>query len=108
MIDLQPAPVPELSEEWVASRSSALFAAVSRRRRTPSRWVAVAGSTGVAATVTTLVLVSGSPQSAFAGWSASPTAPTSGQLTSADTNCQADLAQLPPHPALMPHPLCRS
>ena len=96
MIDLQPAPVPELSEEWIVSHRSALFEAVSRTKRTPLRWVALAGSTGVAATVTTLVLAGGSAQSAFAGWSASPTAPASGQLTSADTDCQAYLAQLPP------------
>jgi hypothetical protein len=96
MIDLQPAPVPDLSEEWIVSHRSALLEAVSRTKRTPLRWVALAGSTGVAATVTTLLLVGGSPQSAFAGWSASPTAPASGQLASADTDCQAALAQLPP------------
>ena len=96
MIDLQPAPVPELSEAWIISHQAALVSALSQRRRRPVKWVVLAGATGVAATVSTLVLVGGSPQSAFAGWSASPTAPASGQLTSADTDCQASLTQLPP------------
>ena len=96
MIDLQPAPVPELSEEWIVSHRSAFLESVSRRQRTPLRWVALAGSTGVAATVTTLLLVGGSEQFAFAGWSPSPTPPASGQLTSADAGCQANLAQVPP------------
>jgi hypothetical protein len=97
MIDLQPAPVPELSEAWIISRQAALVSALSQRRRRPVKWVVLAGATGVAATVSALVLVvGGSPQSAFAGWSPSPTPPASGQLTSADTDCQASLTQLPP------------
>jgi hypothetical protein len=96
MIDLQPAPVPELSEEWIASHQTALIAVLSQRRRRPFKWVALAGATGLAATVSSLILLGGSEQSAFAGWSPSPTPPASGQLTSADAGCQAHLAQLPP------------
>jgi hypothetical protein len=96
MIDLQPAPVPELSEAWIISHQAALVSALPQKRRRPVKWMALAGATGVAATVSALVLVAGSPQSAFAGWSASPTAPASGQLTSADTDCQASLTKLPP------------
>jgi hypothetical protein len=96
MIDLQPAPVPELSEAWIVSHQAALVSVLSQRRRKPVKWVAVAGATGVAAAVSTIVLVGGSPPPAFAGWSASPTAPASGQLTSADTDCQTTLTQLPP------------
>ena len=96
MIDLQPAPVPELSEAWIISRQAALVSTLPQRRRRPVKWVVLAGATGVAATVSALVLVGGSPPSALAGWSASPTAPASGQLMSADTDCQASLTQLPP------------
>jgi len=94
MIDLQPAPVPDLSEEWIVLHRSALVEALSKRRQRPMKWVALAGATGVVATVSSLVLVGGSEQYAFAGWSASPTTPASGQVSSADTNCKAELAQL--------------
>jgi hypothetical protein len=96
MIDLHPAPVPQLGEEWITSRQSALVAVLSQRRRRPLRWAAVAGATGVAAAVSGLILLGGSEQSAFAGWSPSPTPPTRNQLPSADAGCQAHLAQLPP------------
>ncbi|HUC37459.1 MAG TPA: hypothetical protein VMR97_10085 [Acidimicrobiales bacterium] len=96
MIDLQPAPVPVLSEEWIASHQTTLVAALSQRRRRPLKWVTLAGATAAAATVSSLVLVGGSEQFAFAGWSPSPTPPASGQLTSADAGCQAHLAQVPP------------
>lgn len=95
MIDLQPVPVPELSLEWIDSRESALVETLSQRRRRPMKWVALAGASGVAASVATLGLVGGSPQSAFAGWSATPTPPAAGQLTSAISDCQAGLAQIP-------------
>ena len=68
----------------------------SHRRRRPFKWAALVGATGVAASVSTLLLVGGSEQFAFAGWSPAPTAPAGGQVTSADTGCQANLAQLPP------------
>jgi hypothetical protein len=93
MIDLPPAPVPDLSDDWLASHREALVDALSQRRRRPVRWVTLAGATGVAATVSSLLLLGGSTTNAFAGWSAAPTAPASGQLTTADTSCQADQAQ---------------
>ena len=93
MIDLRPAPVPELSEEWMVSHRTALVDALSRRHRRPLTWVGLAGATGVAATVSTLVIAGGSAPYAFAGWSAAPTAPVTGQLTAADADCQARLAQ---------------
>ena len=95
MIDFQPAPVPELSEEWITSHQTALISVLSQKRRRPLRWVALAGATAAATTVLSLVLVGGSEQFAFAGWSPSPTPPASGQLTSADAGCQAHLAQVP-------------
>jgi hypothetical protein len=93
MIDLQPVPVPELSEEWITSHRAALVDAIDGRRRTPAAWAALAGATGAAASLTALIVVGGSAPSAFAGWSASPTPPTSGQLSAVDATCQARLAQ---------------
>lgn len=97
MIDLQPAPVPELSEDWIVSHRAVLVDALSRPPRSPVKWVALTGATGVA-TVSgvflALSMVGGSASYAFAGWSASPTAPASGQLIAADSTCQASLAQL--------------
>lgn len=95
MIDLQPAPVPDLDAEWMASHRAALVGEVSRPRRRPVKWAALAGVTGVTATVSTLVLVGGGEPYAFAGWSAMPTAPTSGQVSTAVADCQARLAQGP-------------
>jgi len=60
------------------------------------KWSALAGSASLAAAVLTVVFVGGSAQSAFAGWSAHPTKPAVGQLTSTDTSCSAALAQVLP------------
>lgn len=98
MIDLSPPPVPDLSDEWVTSHRQALIEALSQQHRRPGRWVAVAGATGIAATVSTILLVGGSQPYAFAGWSAAPTAPATGQLSAADTTCEAHLAQAVPSP----------
>jgi len=59
-------------------------------------WLAVAGGTGLVATVLTVVFVGGGGQAAFAGWSTHPTKPAVGQLTSADASCQGALARVPP------------
>lgn len=93
MIDLPPAPVPDLNEDWITSRRQALIEALSQRRRRLGRWVALAGATGIAATLSSILLVGESQPYAFAGWSAAPTAPATGQLAAADTTCQARLAQ---------------
>jgi hypothetical protein len=95
MIDLQPAPVPELGEEWIVSHRSALVDALSQRQSRPLTWVALAGASSVAATVAILALVGGNEHYAFAGWTASPTTPAIGQLTTADATCQVHLVQLP-------------
>jgi hypothetical protein len=99
MIDLTPAPVPQLDADWVTSHRDSLVAALSERRRHPLRWAGMAATTGVAATVASLLLVGGGETYAFAGWSPVPTAPAGSQLSSAQTTCLARLAQaaqLPP------------
>jgi hypothetical protein len=98
MIDLQPAPVPTLTDEWIVSHRSALVEALEPRHHGPVKWVTFAGAAGVAATVSALVLLGGAQQSAFAGWSASPTAPATGQVSAAESDCQAQLA----HPRFVP------
>jgi hypothetical protein len=60
------------------------------------RWLALVCSAGLAATVLAIAFVGGSEQFAFAGWSAHPTKPAVGQLTSADTDCQGSLAKPSP------------
>ena len=111
MIDLQPAPVPELSEEWIVSHQTALVDALSQRRRRPLKWVALAGATGVAATVSTLVLVGGGEQYAFAGWSAFPDdarqRPAHHRRRRL-SGAPAPSSRLPPTRAPMPHPSCPS
>ena len=89
MIDLRPAPVPELTEEWILSHEAVLVDALSQRRSRPLKWVGLVGATGVAATVSALILVvGGGEQYAFAGWSATPTPPANGQLSTADAVCR--------------------
>jgi len=95
MIDLGPVPIPDLSAESMASHRAALVETISKRRHRTMRWATLVGATGVAATVSTLVFLGASGPNAFAGWSAHPTKPAVGQLTSADTSCQGALAQMP-------------
>ena len=109
MIDLRPAPVPELSEEWMVSHRSALLEAIGEEHHhRPAKWVALGSATvATAASVSALLLAGGSGQVptahvgemaevAFHGWSASPTTPAIGQVTAADTSCGSSLVQLPP------------
>ena len=105
MTDLRPAPVPELSDEWVALHRAALLDCLkhrSTRKRTP---LAIIGTTGAAAVAATLVAVfGGSEPYAFAGWTAAPTAPVAGQLHDAQAVCQARLDQLGSTPKGTPVP----
>jgi hypothetical protein len=91
MIDLHPAPVPELDTQWIAAHRVALVDTLGRPRRKPVTWAALAGAAGAATTLSAVMLVGGSAPSAFAGWSPSPTPPANGQLTAADASCQASL-----------------
>ena len=65
------------------------------RRVSPRLTVgALAGAAATTAAVVSVVVLGGAP-SAFAGWTASPTAPPGPQSATASTNCQAELAALP-------------
>ena len=111
MIDLQPAPVPDLSDTWIASRRATLVDVLSPKPRPATKWVVLPGAAGVAALVAALVLVGGSSRStpgrvppapaqaipyAFAGWSPSPTTATQVQASTANSVCRARLGQLRP------------
>ena len=65
-----------------------------RSRRLPSRRVLGAlGLSGVAASAGAVVLLGSSAAPAFAGWTASPTAPVPGQLTAAQQHCRTAAAE---------------
>jgi hypothetical protein len=97
MIDLQPVPVPDLREERVTTQRAELLNIISHRRRRPIKWAVLAGGAGVAATVSTLIVVGGSPPApAFAGWSAVPSARATSQVSTANTTCEAQLSQRGP------------
>src|SRR5580658_10503194 len=70
-----------------------------RTSRIPPR-LTVGVLAGAAATTGTVVsvVVLGSAGTAFAGWSAAPTAAPAGQTSSADATCQAQLAAAPAAP----------
>lgn len=63
------------------------------RRRWPLTMSALGAGSGTAAVVSAVVL--GGSQSAFAGWSATPTAPTPAQTTATLDSCQAHLVTMP-------------
>jgi len=63
------------------------------RRRWPLSLGAVGAASGTAAAVSVVML--GGSQAAFAGWSATPTAPAEVQSAVAPGNCQARLAAVP-------------
>jgi hypothetical protein len=95
-------------KEAFASRASAIPGAAfdrvrsvdyrprSRRVPRPVQFTALAGAATVGAvTVSTFF---GAAEPAFAGWSASPTAPSNAQLSAAGTACLQHLADLPTVP----------
>lgn len=101
MNDLPVAPVPELSSDWIAARRDRLVReiATAPRRRRVSRRLALSGigALGVvgaaAVTLAVLIVVGGSGASnAFAGWTATPTTPGSGETASALAQCRSRLA----------------
>ena len=65
-------------------------------RLSPRLTVGALGGAVVTAGTVISVVVLGAAQPAFAGWSASPTAATGTQASSADAACQAKLAANPP------------
>ena len=86
--------------EALAERAARITPQASARLRAityrpPSRWRAqrhvlgAVGLSGVAAAVGAVILFGSSAAPAFAGWTASPTAPLPGQLSAAEQDCGA-------------------
>jgi hypothetical protein len=95
MTDRATPPVPELSSEWIVGRRAQLVDELAQPHlKRPSTRVAVGGAGAVctvAAAIAVLVLTLAGPgaQSAFAGWSATPTQAPSGQTAAAESACAA-------------------
>jgi hypothetical protein len=88
--------VPALSDEWIAQRTQHLMEEVAtpslhRKRRYVLTGV---GGGGVAVAVALVGLLGPWATPAFAGWTAQPTAPASGQLSTAETTCASLAASL--------------
>jgi hypothetical protein len=98
MNDLLPPPVPELSRDWIATHRSQLLREIAAPpRRQVSRRLALSGigalaATGAATAAILIVFGGASAPNAFAGWTATPTRPASGQTANALTQCTARLA----------------
>ena len=98
MSNLTPPPVPELSGDWIAARRDGLIREIATpQRRHVSRRLALSGAAAIAgagaATAAVLVAFTGAGASnAFAGWTATPTVPTSGETANALAACTSRLA----------------
>jgi hypothetical protein len=98
MNDLSPPLVPDLTDEWIAVRRDRFL----REIATPShpqvsRWLVVGGVGALfavvsACTVAVLAVFAGAgAPKAFAGWTATPTRPSSGETASALARCTGQL-----------------
>jgi hypothetical protein len=105
MNDLEAPPVPYLSDARLLARERHLVAEVTaHRRRRQRRGFALGGAGLVASGVTAalVVLVGGGTPSAFAAWTASPTAPAPGQVAAAEAACIARPANPRPGAPALP------
>jgi hypothetical protein len=94
MNDLPAPPVPELSRDTLIARRNRLVAELDARPRwQPSKRLAAAGigtlgAIGAVTAILAVLLVGGETSSAFAGWTADPTAPLTGQIQAAESSCE--------------------
>ena len=95
---LETPPVPTLSEFRLSTRQEHLVQEIAGRRRNRRRGgLALGGGALVASGVTTVLLVLAGPgtANAFAAWTAAPTTPAPGQVSSAEATCEAAAATPP-------------
>jgi hypothetical protein len=98
MNDLSAPPVPQLNKVWIATHRRQLVRELTTVRRWHvSRRLAVSGigalaAAGAAAAAIVIVFSGVHASNAFAGWTATPTRPASGQTASALTQCTSRLA----------------
>jgi len=89
--------LPILDEIGTALYAAAIAAdrsrATQRRLRAPKRW-GIVGAAGAAGAVAVLVLgtTASGPANAFAGWSATPTLPQTGEIQTAEAECGGQTA----------------
>jgi hypothetical protein len=98
MNDLETPPVPTLSDFRLSTRQEHLVREITGRRRNRRRGgVALGGGALVASGVTSALLVLAGPgtANAFAAWTAAPTTPPPGQVSSAEATCEATAAAPP-------------
>jgi hypothetical protein len=91
--------VPSLSDFRLSTRQEHLVQEIAGRRRNRRRGsLALGGGALVARGVTTALLVLAGPgtANAFAAWTAAPTTPAPGQVSSAEATCEAGAATPPP------------
>lgn len=91
--------VPTLSDFRLSTRREHLVQEIAGRRRNRRRGgLALGGGALVASGVTTALLVLAGPgtANAFAAWTAAPTTPAPGQVSSAEATCEAAAATPPP------------
>ena len=96
---LETPPVPTLSDFRLSTRQEHLVQEIAGRRRNRRRGgLALGGGALVASGVTTALLVLAGPgtANAFAAWTAAPTTPAPGQVSSAEATCEAAAATPPP------------
>ncbi len=94
--------VPALSDFRLSTRQEHLVREIAARRRNHRRGgLALGGGALVASSVTTTLLVLAGPgtANAFAAWTAAPTTPAPGQVSSAEATCEAAAATPPPDKA---------
>ena len=98
MTNLTTPPVPELSSDRIAARRNHLVREITTPHHQPiSRRLAVRGvgalaSVGAATAVALVAFGGTGAANAFAGWSATPTTPASGETAAALTQCTSRLA----------------
>ena len=88
--------VPALSDEWIAQRTQHLLEEVATPspRRARRYLLTGVGGGAVALTVALVGLLGPWATPAFAGWTAQPTAPAFGQISTAETVCASLAANL--------------
>lgn len=98
MTNLTTPPVPDLSSEWITARRTQLVREITTPQRQPvSRRLALRGvgalaGVGAATTVALVAIAGTGAANAFAGWTATPTRPASGETASALAQCTSRLA----------------
>jgi hypothetical protein len=97
--DLEAPSIPHLTDARLMTRERHLVREITAGRRRRQRRNFALGSAGLVAGGSTCALVvslGAATPSAFAAWTASPTAPASGQLAAAEASCAARPSNPPP------------